>query len=742
MRVIWTTLKRCIRSPLFWLAVLYLLIGSVYARVTPILEKPDEEAHYGYIVYLRDHRALPPLAFTGSMLSFEFKQPPFYYVVTAALTSWLPDVPNPESLLATNPYLDASIPVYRNDNRNVYLHPPEMTPLFMGARLVSLMFGLGTLLTAYFLAAQLFPRQSLVPIAAAAIVGFQPSFLFMATALNNDVAIVFFSAGIVTLLIYRLQKGSFNYFAVVLGGLLGLACLTKVSALVLFPLTGLALVLIHRGFHRAFFRDGAMAVMVAVLISGGWYARNAVLYHDPFTLGVHTQTGAPAQKAFWDRLKYILTSVEYSFWANQARSFVSPNVLDKIMLGWGRISLVLLALSAAIHYRAARSRLTTWVVLLSWPATFLVLLVGYWNSRFSWAYGRLLFPAIVPIVILLALGWRLAFPLRWQKPMMVLSAGVVVIVGSLVPFVSLYPLYHPSREWQAGQVKYPVGTTYVDSVSEKPIARLLGYNLFKPFAIPGTYYPIELCWEPLGNTDVPYAAFVQLLDTSQLNNSNSPTVWGRRETYPGLGNHPTDRWATLRAFCDTVFVRVFPETPTPLGAAIEVGFTNQEKTDRLQAVDSEGDPIALAVVGHAPILSSQELPPVRQPAQYVLGNAIGLNHIQLESFGNSLALTITWQSLRPVSYDATMFVHLTSADGHLLAQMDRQPLDGRFSTSNWIPGQIITDIVTIPLPTGASNEPLVLNLGMYTWPSLQRLAVTDASGVPQRDNMIVVQVEK
>jgi hypothetical protein len=716
MQIAWTTLKRCMRSPLFWLAILYLLMGSVYAWVTPILEKPDEEAHYGYIVYLREHHALPPLAFTGSMLSFEFKQPPFYYAVTAALTGWLPDVPNPESLLATNPYLDASVPVYRNDNRNVYLHPPEMTPLFMGARLVSLLFGLGTVLVTYFLAAQLFSRQSLVPIAAAAIVGFQPSFLFIATALNNDIAIVFFSTGIVALLIYRLQKGSFNYFAVLLGVLLGLACLTKVSALALFPLTGLALVLIHRGFHRAFFRDGAVVVMAAVLIGGGWYARNAVLYHDPFTLNVHSQTGAPAQKAFWDRLKYILNSIEYSFWANQARSFVSPDVLDKIMLGWERISLVLLALSAAIHYKAARSRLTTWVVLLSWPATFLILLIGYWNSKFSWAYGRLLFPAIAPIVILLASGWRLAFPLRWQRPTMVLSAGAVVIVGSLVPFVSLYPLYHPSREWQADQVKYPVGTTYVDSATAKPIARLLGY--------------------------APYAVFVQLLDTSQLNNSNSPTVWGRRETYPGLGNHPTDRWATLRAFCDTVFVRVFPETPTPLGAAIEVGFTNQEKTDRLQAVDSEGDPIALAVVGRAPILSSQELPGVRQPAQYVLDNAIGLNHVQLEPFGNSLTLTITWQSLQPVSYDATVFVHLTRADGQLLAQMDRQPLDGRFSTSNWIPGQIITDIVTVPLPTSASNEPLVLNLGMYTWPSLQRLAVTDASGVPQRDNMIVVQVEK
>ena len=46
-----------------------------------------------------------------NMLLFESKQPPVYYVVTAVLTSWLPDVPDANRLLTLNPYLDFSCPV-------------------------------------------------------------------------------------------------------------------------------------------------------------------------------------------------------------------------------------------------------------------------------------------------------------------------------------------------------------------------------------------------------------------------------------------------------------------------------------------------------------------------------------------------------------------------------------------------------------------------------------------------------
>ncbi len=743
-RAPWSRLTELVRAPLFWLSILYLLVGVVYTLVTPVFEKPDEDGHYGYILYLQEHRTLPPLTFADGFPS-EYKQPPLYYLIASTMTAWLPDDTNPDRLLVTNPYADFSVPGHRNDNRNVFLHPPYLTPLALGARLVSLLFGLGTVIASYFLASQLLPEQPGFALATAAVVGFQPQFLYLATAVNNDVAIAFFGALAVAVLIHRLQKRHSAHFAVWMGGILGFASITKVSGLVFFPLTALALLLIHRGFRRSFFRDGIVILSIALLVGGWWYARNAWLYDDPLSIGVHT-LGDTATRSFAQRLQHDLSSIEHTFWANPSRLFVSQMWLDKIVIWWGRISLGLFALSFLInrpHY-ALHFAPQTWIVLLSWPTTFFLLLVTYWTQEASWAYGRLLFPAIAPIVLLFTAGWLYAFPPSWRRIVMPVSAGLVVIASVLIPLVSVYPLYHPWRKWTEGQVEHPTDTHLMDVIYTEPetgtqIAQLVGYNLPEPFATPGTYLPVELCWKPLTQTSTRYAVFVHLLDLSQLDTHDSPGVWGSRRTYPGLGNLPTDRWTPGKAFCDEVLVHISPDAPTPLAAAMEIGFLDPDTGDRLQASSPEGDPYDVMIVQGVPILPSRELPAIEQPAGYVLDSAIGLNRAQLAgATDDTITLTLIWQSLQPVPYDATTFVHLRGPDGNILAQVDRQPLNGRLPTSYWLPGQIITDTISLSPVRGTDLEQITLTIGMYTWPSLERLPVRDADDNLQPDNVILI----
>ena len=97
-----SAIRRAIRTPLVWLTILYLSVGLAYALVTPLFEKPDEDGHYGYILYLRENYKLPPLTFSEGFPS-EYKQPPLYYVVTLTLTGWLPSTADPDQLLTTNP---------------------------------------------------------------------------------------------------------------------------------------------------------------------------------------------------------------------------------------------------------------------------------------------------------------------------------------------------------------------------------------------------------------------------------------------------------------------------------------------------------------------------------------------------------------------------------------------------------------------------------------------------------------
>lgn len=737
-------LRRLNRTPLFWLAVVYLVVGSAYALVTPVFEKPDEDGHYGYILYLREHQQLPPLSFSEGFPS-EYKQPPLYYIVTSMLTCWLPRVADPDQLLVTNPYMDFSVPGYRNDNRNVFLHPPHMTSLVLGSRLVSLLFGLGTMLSSYYLASELFHRSSLIPIATAAVVGFQPQFLYMATATNNDAAIALFSTLAMVVLIYRLQRDDLTYFAVIVGGILGLASITKVSGLALFPLTGFALLVIHRGSLRSFLRDGIIILVVALLFGGWWYGRNALVYNDPLSLGVHTSGDIPT-RLFESRIGHDLFSIEHTFWANLSRTFVSQMWLDEILIWWGRASLALLAMGLVCNRlnrprQASRSTSHSWIVLLSWPAAFLLLLIVYWTQEGSWAYGRLLFPAIAPASVCLVWGWAHAFPLRWRRLSLTFGVGLVMIASIFTPFLSIYPMYHPWRKLDGEQVERPVGTIYTDPDTGTQVAQLIGYSLPEPHTSPGAYFPIELCWRPLARTDVPYAVLVQLLDLSQADAHGSPGVWGGRRTYPGLGNLPTDRWPLGEPFCDWVLVQVSPEAPTPLGATIEIGFIDPETDDRLQAASPEGDPLDLAMVRGVPILSPGALPMADRSASYVLDQAIGLDQVQLVgSTEDTITLTLVWQSLQPVPYDATTFVHLRGTHGDLLAQVDRQPLEGRFPTSYWLPGQVITDVISLSPVYDIYDRPLVLNVGMYTWPSLERLPVVDTSATPQRDNVAVIRI--
>ncbi|MCX7680955.1 MAG: hypothetical protein N2508_03130 [Anaerolineae bacterium] len=733
-------MKQIFRLPLLWLSILYLATGLTYAWVTPVLEKPDENDHYGYLLYLRKHRALPPLL-SSERWMHEAMQPPLYYVTAAVLTAWLPDDPDLYELLDPNPYISASVPGHRNDNRNYYLHPPYMTPLVMGARLVSLLFGWGTMLAACFIAAQLFPRRSGAPIAAAILTGFQPQFLYIATAINNDAAATFFGALAVAILVYRLRGGRWGYANVCLGVVLGLASLTKVNSLVFFPLVGVALVLVHKGLRPALLRDGLVVLLTALLIGGWWYARNAILYQDPLTLKALSTFGYVGDRGFWNRLLPDLRSIEYTFWANQSRTFISPILPVRLLIWWGRISLGLLLLSFVVNGRVVRRYSGALVTLLLWPITFLLLLLAYWGRYGPWPFGRLLLPALAPTCVLFVWGWYYGLPLTLRRPGLLLCATVILVISVWLPWISLYPLFHPASERPAEQIAQRVDMTYVEADTGASIARLVGYSLLARYAVPGTYFPLELCWEPLGRTDVPYSVLVQFLDLSRFDAEHGPPVWGRRETYPGLGSRPTDRWPLRRVFCDTVLVWVSPETPTPLGAAIEVTLFDAVTGERLQARDAQGAPVALTFVGSVAVLSPAQMVPPAQPPLYVFDGAIGLNQVQALSGAEGITLTLTWQSIRPVPYDAITFVHLLEAD-RILAQADRQPLNGRFPTSYWLPGQVITDVFRLSLPAGVDVEALTLGLGLYRWPSLERLPVIDAHGTPQRDNAVVVEVSR
>jgi|YelNatPaOPRAMG01_1025707.scaffolds.fasta_scaffold19102_3 4-amino-4-deoxy-L-arabinose transferase-like glycosyltransferase len=118
---------------------------------------------------------------------------------------------------------------------------------------------------------------------------------------------------------------------------------------------------------------------------------------------------------------------------------------------------------------------------------------------------------------------------------------------------------------------------------------------------------------------------------------------------------------------------------------------------------------------------------IEHPVDILLGDEIRLRGYSIKpeapSPGDFLLLTLYWEALHPISHSYTVFVHLLSQDGRLVAQIDTPPVGGAFPTSEWVPGEEIVDHYAIQLPPDLPPGPYQLNAGMYLWPAMTRLPV-------------------
>ncbi len=187
--------------PLLLLLAAYLASGLLYAFATPPFEASDEVFHYPVVRHIALGQGLP-VQKIGVKQAWDQvgSHPPAYYLLSAALTFWV-RTDDFDSVHTLNPFARIGIPG-TPQNANHTRYPAEaLTPSFppRGAilavwiiRLFSLLLGAGTVTMTYLLAASLFdsgPASATVkplPLLAAALVAFNPMFLFISASVNND----------------------------------------------------------------------------------------------------------------------------------------------------------------------------------------------------------------------------------------------------------------------------------------------------------------------------------------------------------------------------------------------------------------------------------------------------------------------------------------------------------------------------------------------------------------------------
>jgi 4-amino-4-deoxy-L-arabinose transferase-like glycosyltransferase len=414
-----------------WLLIIiagYVFTAGLYAVYTPDWQAPDEPAHYNYIRQIAETGQIPviemgdwdqayldqlkgsafdPVLLDGlPQIQYEDHQPPLYYLLGA--------------------------PIYA-------LTHGDLTAL----RLYSVSLGIGIVLCAFLVGRVIFPARPALAVAMAAFVAFLPQHVAILASVNND-ALGWLIADTILLasLIYVRDDRIRPWM---LGVMVGVALIIKATAYMMAAVALLAVVLRwRRSFTapRVWVREAALLLIPALLIGGLWWLRNLDVYGFPDVMGLAAHdavvVGQPRTAEGIDRLGFSayvregLNTTFNSFWGQfgwmgvplPARYYLAIQIaLVAASAGW-IIALLLQKRSTANPSDELHS---AWLrrdqgLLLGATAALAVAAFLYYNTEFQQFQGRYLYPLLIPLAVILALGvdgWRAALepllPSRWRS---------------------------------------------------------------------------------------------------------------------------------------------------------------------------------------------------------------------------------------------------------------------------------------------------------------------------------------
>lgn len=732
------------RTWLVAIIVSYLGLAVAYSVTNPAFESPDEIHHYAYVDYVMRERHLPVAELGGP--ESEYHQPPLYYLLGALVAAPVKEAQNPYSAVERNPFWGWRIGQVGADNKNQYIHDSDEAWPYrdwaLGLHLVrwlSVVLQICTLLATYLIGREIFPTQSAIRLGALAFASFLPQFLFVSASVSNDNLIVPLTALVMLVAVRLLGRGVTWSRTLLLGLLIGLAILTKMSALALLPLA-LGVVTVAGWRKRTWKQVGeawAGILVPALGISAPIFIRNLRLYGEPTALRrmseIWGQHDPPLSYA--EALREA-PNVWTSFWARFGYGQIPlPNA---IYLGW--IVVVALAMVGLVIWllreRRRLARHTAWqlALLVIAGSLFVFLVINYVRVSLTGANGRFAFPALPAYGLLLFLGLSAWIPRRWHGWLAALAHGGMMAFAIIALIGYLRPAYaQPALQAE------PIAPSHAIELRFGQMIALRGYSLDRDSVYPGDDLVVSLSWQGLTKPDRDYTIFVHLLGPNNK-------VVGGRDTYPGLGRFPTSQWRPGDLFVDrvTVPVQLAAAEVAPAALSIEVGLYDLVTGQRLPITEAAGGPMTFPIIGQvklAPRTWPQVIPPVAD--RYVMGNEIVLLGYDLPKSarpGEELRFTLYWQALARPAYDYTVFVHLLDAAGTIVAQGDAPPMGGNYPTGLWAPPEMLADPHRVILPADLPSGEYYPSIGLYNLADGRRLPVLDEAGREVGDSVTLPAV--
>ncbi len=722
------------RPILVALLTTYLALAVGYSLANPLYESTDELRHFRYVRHLIVYRSLPSQRQDGPRA--QSHHPPLYYALGALVSWWVPVEQEVYYGPDENPFWAYRYWEVSADNKNQYLHGDDERFPFHGVTLaiylvrwMTTLIGAGAVWITYRIGSEIVetvagtPDRYALALGGASLMAFNPQFLYLSGAVNNDILATFWGAAVLWACVRLVSTapppiaGGPSRADLTLGLLYGLALLTKLNLLALLvPITlAYALAGWRTRNWRAYLRGYLVVLALAGLIAGWWFWRNQVLYGDPtgMTMVNELWEGRPAGSNWWavrQSLPYLWSSLWGRFGYGQVP--LPSTIYRGLLLFCG------LALAGYLLPRrrpkgpseppGSSTPIAALLLLVSSLATSTAVVFYYIAIQPAGAMGRFLFPALPALALLLFLGLSRFAPHRmtWAMSLAVATGmaalAIYALVGVLAP---AFARPRPLTDSELDAIPNPINVEFGLSTDSghSGVARLLGYRVTPATVEPGGVMEVTLYWQALARTAQNYAIFVHLL-------SEVGTMVAQRDTYPGLGRYPTTTWDPGVAFADTYRLHI-PETAyTPDIGHIQVGMY-LPNGPRLTTPDGR-DALRLEQIEIQP--QPGELP---NPLEVNFDNQAMLIGYKLDRRvvqpGETIHLTLYWQALVPMEADYRVFAHVLGVENQVWANSDSQPARETAPTSQWQPGQIIEDVRDLTIGLTTPPDFYDIEVGMY-----------------------------
>lgn len=743
--------------------LLFVTLGLAYSVVNPLHEATDELRHYRFVRYVAAYRALPVQG--EGACRFQSHHPPLFYALGALATGWIEtgrDICHtpPENPFWAYRYADVGV-----DNKNIYLHDPGEAFPWTGEalaahiiRALNVLFGAGTVWLTWAAGRAVWPRRRALAAGGAAFVAFNPMFLYMSGAINNDV-IAAFSGAAVLLACLRLLRdpGGLRWqWGLVLGAVYGLALMSKFNMAAFALLIALAATWVawRRGQWRQWLLVGLLTLAVAALIAGWWFVRNQLLYGEPTGLRMLTELWGARNPA--ESLPLALSELPYAwttFWGRFGFGQIPLPEPYYDGLRWlVRFSMLGLFLPLLRRRREASQTPAPlgFIVFLSLHALLaFAVLFNYMLVSPAGAMGRFFFPGLPALSLLIFYGLT-----RWSSLLRRIGSRTPSVMGgiSLSParalaivanggmlLFALVALFGYLAPAYARPPTYDAGAPIPNEVNARfdEIATLRGYRLSARTLRPGEPLDIDLYWDVHGRPPGNFLLFLHLSD-------EAGTIVAQRDTHPGTGNFPTSQWQPGDRFVDSLRVYV-PETAyTPVTATLRIGLYATTYRLGISGPDGEGlgDSLELATLQLRPRTdlypgAGRHPNPLDQNFNDEI-RLIGYDYNRrVLAPGDDVEVTLYWEALSSTLPQYVAQVRLLDGAGQVVATADTRPQP---QTSSWTAGDVVVHSHLLPVDADLPPATYTIQVALLDVATQERQNIVADDGHWIDDNLLLAPI--